>query len=259
MAAPVPAAWYDGTQHLAGVRDLPDRYKVSQDRSVCCPPVRFACSAGVLTLLATYSRLHIVDWNGVQSQHWSMHIWILAGRPARSVWLPARWADPIHRGDRGGPGPCRAGHEDSAALQLQQTCGYQQSSVSLTCSQILVKHNQESYLELQAQRGLWTKLPSWALSGIGSWVLSHQARCTVMVDRLTHQAECCRNVPLSDIVCSGEHISRSDAGHPPAFAATPDCILAGAGQARAALYVERPRPGCAGRIVRSRGRPSGTG
>ena len=36
MAAAVDTAWHDGTQHLTGVRQLPERYKVSHELCVCC-------------------------------------------------------------------------------------------------------------------------------------------------------------------------------------------------------------------------------
>ena len=66
MAAAVETAWHEGSQHLAGVQQLPERYKVSHDRFVC-----FLLST-VHGHLNTYAMclhpfaIHIVRQNGLQ-------------------------------------------------------------------------------------------------------------------------------------------------------------------------------------------------
>lgn len=65
----------------------------------------------------------------------------------------------------------------------------QASNQCLVIRTVVVHTNDQSFgmvqamlMNRQAQRGLWIRLPGWALIGTGSWVSSPQARCAIIRD-----------------------------------------------------------------------------
>jgi hypothetical protein len=91
MAAAVETAWHDGTQHLTGVRQLPERYKVSHEPCVCCRLTVLHAQSGTSMLRPTSLRNPSLRYYGLEwmrAQHWSQYIWMFTGCPTGSVRLP---------------------------------------------------------------------------------------------------------------------------------------------------------------------------